>query len=152
MSKTKSTIQESGKLQRRHSSYAKVRTQKVGSPASQLVRQSQSLRARPFRASQCTVLQWPRYPTQQKRKEGSSGCWWRRLLATGGGGWRRPLLMAVAAGGGTAVAAGGAALAAGSVARRLLLQKRGPTSSLWRQVLAWLVVRPSQCCGKFQHF
>ena len=67
--------------------------------------------------------------------------------------------MAVAAGGGTAltaygtaVAAGGAALAAGSVARRLLLQKRGPTSSLWRQVLAWLVVRPSQCCGKFQHF
>ena len=106
--KTKSTIEESGKLQRRHSSYAKVRTQKVGSPASQpashLVRQSQSLRARPFRASQCTVLQWPRYPTQQKRKEGSSGrccCWRRRLLAAAaaGGCWRlllarRWLLMA----------------------------------------------------------
>ena len=57
-------------------------------PANQLVRQSQSLRARPFRASQCAVLQWPRYPTQQKRKEGSNaaaaaggGGWWRRLLA-----------------------------------------------------------------------
>ena len=59
---------------------------------------------------------------------------------------------AAVAAGGAAVAAGTVAAAAGSVARRLLLQKRGPTSSLWRQVLAWLVVRPSQCCGKFQHF
>ena len=79
-------------------------------PASQLVRQSQSLRARPFRASQCAVLQWPRYPTQQKRKEGSNaaaavaaaaggGCWRRRLLAAaagGGGGWWRRRLLAAA--------------------------------------------------------
>ena len=108
-------------------------------PASQLVRQSQSLRARPFRASQCAVLQWPRYPTQQKRKEGSNAAAAVAAAAAGGGGgWRRRRLAAAAAGGG-----GGC---------WLLLQKRGPTSSLWRQVLAWLVVRPSQCCGKFQHF
>ena len=79
------------KLERR-----RLARQPVGQPAIQLVRQSQSLRARPFRASQCTVLQWPRYPTQQKRKEGSSGCCWRRLLAAaaGGGCWRRLLAAA----------------------------------------------------------
>ena len=65
-------------------------------PASQLVRQSQSLRARPFRASQCAVLQWPRYPTQQKRKEGSNAAAAVAAAAGGGGGWWRGRLLAAA--------------------------------------------------------
>lgn len=72
------------KLERR-----RLARQPASQRASQLVRQSQSLRARPFRASQCAVLQWPRYPTQQKRKEGSNGCG-----SSGGGWWRRRLLVA----------------------------------------------------------
>ena len=95
--KTKSTIQESGKLQRRHSSYAKVRTQKVGSPARQPASQAvaeleseaiprQSVRRPPMASISNSAK-------EEGRQQccGSSGCcccccWRRRMVAAAAAG------------------------------------------------------------------
>ena len=92
MSKTKSTIQESGKLQRRHSSYAKVRTQKVGSPASQPASQAVA-----ELESEAIPRQSVRRPpmasiSNSAKEEGRQQC----CGSSGGGGWWRRRLLAAA--------------------------------------------------------